>query len=383
MDSPFRVEIASSWDAVAPRWAALQGRGVGTPFQHAHWMATWYGVFGALPEIEPVLVAVNDARSSRDMLLIPLVRRMVGSLRVIEFADLWSTDYNAPLIGDGAPSEPAECALLWAAVLQALPPADLVRFTKMPLAILGRQNPLALLPDAHASATSGYIVRLPECWDDYIKSLKKDMQSLLRRRWKRFAEEANGVMRWVKDEAEARRVLTVLQEQQTARLRQSGVSHVFDDPHHVRFYERHVLEGLADGTAVLTALVAEDEIVATFLAVADGRCCTLIRSSQHSGEKWLKLGPGKLIIERSMHALHQRGYRMFDLSIGDSPYKHDFGVEPFPLAELEMALTWRAIPMLYRERTWANVKRNPWVANAARSVKRVLPVRHAAGRTRS
>jgi CelD/BcsL family acetyltransferase involved in cellulose biosynthesis len=383
MDNPFEVEITSSWGAIAPRWMTLQGRGIGTPFQHAHWMATWYGAFGALPDIEPVLVAVNDARSARDVLLIPLVRRMVGSLRVIEFADLWSTDYNAPLIGDSAPSEPAECALLWDAVLEALPPADLVRFTKMPLAIGGKKNPLALLPDSHPSPTSGYVVRLPERWDDYIKSLKKDMQSLLRRRWKRFVEESNGSLRWVDREGDARRVLAVLQEQQIARLRHLGLSHVFDDPHHMRFYERHVIEGLAHGTAVMTALVAGEEIIATFLAVADGRCCTLIRSSQHNGEKWLKLGPGKLIIERSMHALHQRGYRYFDLSIGDSPYKHDFGVEPFPLAELEIALTWRAIPMLYRERTWANVKKNPWVASAARSVKRVLPMRHAAGRTHS
>ena len=383
MDNPFRVEIALSWDAIAARWTALQDRAFGTPFQHAHWMSTWYGVFGALPGVEPILVAVTDTRSDRDVLLIPLVRRTLGSLRTIEFADLWSTDYNAPLIGDGAPSNQAESALLWAAMQRALPAADLVRFTKMPLAIRGRKNPLALLPDAHASTTSGYVVPLPERWDDYIKSLKKDMQSLLRRRWKRLTEESNAVLRWVEKKNEARRVLAVLQEQQTARLRLLGVNHVFDDPHHVRFYERHVLNGLADGTAVLTALVADGEIIATFLAVADGTCCTLIRSSQHRDEKWLKLGLGKLIIEQSMRALHERGYRYFDLSIGDSPYKHDFGVEPFPLADFERALTWRAVPTLYRERTWANVKKNPWVASAARSVKRAFPSRPAATGTHS
>jgi CelD/BcsL family acetyltransferase involved in cellulose biosynthesis len=374
MDNPFRVEIAASWETVAPRWAALQGRGFGTPFQHAHWMMTWYGVFGALPEIEPTLVAVSDARSGRDVLLIPLVRRMVGLLRVIEFADLWSTDYNAPLIGEGAPSDPAECALLWDAVLEALPPTDLVRFTKMPIEIRGRKNPLALLPDIHASSTSGHIVHLPESWDDYTKSLKKDMQSLLRRRWKRFTGEL-GALRWIEDEREAARTLSILQTQQTERLRLQGARHVFDDPNHIRFYERHVRDGLKQGTCIMTALVAGDEIVATFLAVADGRCCTLIRSSQSSDEKWRKLGPGKLIIQQSMQALHERGYRTFDLSIGDLPYKHDFCVEPLPLAELDIALTWRAVPTLYRERTWASVKKNPWVATAARSVKRVLPVR--------
>jgi CelD/BcsL family acetyltransferase involved in cellulose biosynthesis len=68
MESPFQVEVLPTWQHVAPRWLRLQGQGFGTPFQQANWLATWYGVFGELPGIEPVLVAVSDRRSGDDIM---------------------------------------------------------------------------------------------------------------------------------------------------------------------------------------------------------------------------------------------------------------------------------------------------------------------------
>ena len=96
----------------------------------------------------------------------------------------------------------------------------------------------------------------------------------------------------------------------------------------------------------MTAIVAGDEVLATFLAVADGQCCTVIRSSQLMSDRWRAYGLGKLIMAHSMQALHQRGYRRFDLSIGDLPYKRDFGVAEVPLFDLDVASSWRAMPVL-------------------------------------
>jgi CelD/BcsL family acetyltransferase involved in cellulose biosynthesis len=372
MSSPFRVEIASSWQQIAPRWLQLQERGHGTPFQQAHWLETWYGVFAAQPDIEPVLVAVSDRRSGRDLMLLPLVRRTAGSTCTIEFADLQVTDYNAPLLGPDAPITPADAAAAWTEIRKALPPADLVRFTKMPTEIDDRPNPLTLHRDIRPSEVCGHVINLPERWDDYLGSLKKDVRSLLRRRWKRFTEYPDAGLRWIEDPQEARVVLATLQAQQTERLRSRGIRHVFDEPSYARFYERHVTEGLSRGAAVLTALYVGERIVATFLAVADGRRCILIRSSQTQDEEWARLGLGKLIIERSMQALHERGCRCFDLSIGAYQYKHDFGVAPVPLAELNLARTWRGLPVVYRDRTLALVKRSPRAASFARSLHRAL-----------
>ena len=53
----------------------------------------------------------------------------------------------------------------------------------------------------------------------------------------------------------------------------------------------------------------------------------MIRIS-NAGEKWSNCSPGRLIIERTMAALHQDGVREFDFSIGNYAYKRRFGVAP-------------------------------------------------------
>src|SRR5262245_42226509 len=86
------VDVVPTWNDLTERWSRMQAYWTATPFQSAHWQSIWYGTFGGIPGIEPLLVAVCDQRSGRDVLLLPLIRRRSGSMSVIEFADLWATD---------------------------------------------------------------------------------------------------------------------------------------------------------------------------------------------------------------------------------------------------------------------------------------------------
>lgn len=352
----------------------MQEHSVGTPFQAPHWLETWYGALGSQTSLEPVLVAVADG-SGADVLLIPFVRRRLGPLRTIEFADGWATDYNAPLIGDRAPRNVHDAQALWRAVIEALPHADRIRLTKMPVEVRGQANPLALLSGCRSSETRGYIVDLPERFEDYESSLKKDLRSLLRRRWEKLVKETKAELRWISDPDEGLRVLETLEQQQKARLQSQRARHIFDQADYQKFYRRHVANGLASGGAVVTAIVAADEIVAAFLGVTDGYCCTLIRSSQLWGETWDRYGLGKLIISRSIRELHARGHRQFDLSIGDFAYKHDFGVRPVPMVELDVARSWRALPSVCSDYAWEWVRKNRYAASIARSARKALSPR--------
>jgi len=352
----------------------MQEQAVGTPFQAHHWLETWYGTLGTQKGVEPAIVTVTD-RAGADVLLIPFIRRSAGPMRTIEFADRWTTDYNAPLIGNGAPDNAQDAEALWRAVVAALPHADRIRLTKMPVEVRGRPNPLALLAGCRASETCGHIVDLPERFEDYEASLKKDVRSLLRRRWDKLVKETNAELRWIDDPAEGLRVLDTLEQQQRTRLDSQGARHIFGLPAYLKFYQTHVANGLASGGDVVTAIIAGGEVVATFLGVTNGYCCTLIRSSQLWGDDWARYGLGKLIISRSMKALHERGYRQFDLSIGDFAYKHDFGVRPVAMTELDVACSWRALPSVCRDYTWERLRKNPYAAGLARSARKILSFR--------
>jgi CelD/BcsL family acetyltransferase involved in cellulose biosynthesis len=132
------------------------------------------------------------------------------------------------------------------------------------------------------------------------------------------------------------------------------------------FYRNLVSENLGNGYAVLTALTAGDD-VATLLGVRHGSHYVMVRIS-NAGDKWSNCSPGRLIIERTMAALHRDGVRHFDFSIGNYAYKRRFGVVPVALAEITAALSWRGWSFALRDRAARMLHRYPklatWVTRA-------------------
>ena len=96
-------------------------------------------------------------------------------------------------------------------------------------------------------------------------------------------------------------------------------------------------DGVGNGYAVVSALTVGDEVVATLLGIRSGARYVMMRIS-NAGEKWSNCSPGRLIIERTMAALHKDGVRQFDFSIGNYAYKRRFGVTRLPLVDVSAAL---------------------------------------------
>ena len=105
--SGFRIELISDWKQARARWKDPRPP---TPFQDFRWLDAWYG---AVRNVEPLIAVITDASSAEQVALLPLVRRTHRGLRVVEFADLDLTDYNAPLLGPAAPRDAARARLLW------------------------------------------------------------------------------------------------------------------------------------------------------------------------------------------------------------------------------------------------------------------------------
>ena len=101
----FSVEF-SDWNTVAGDWDGAFRCGHSTIFQHGSWLGAWYGAFAGRPDIEPLLATIRDRATGEVAMFLPLIRRRQKRLRIVEFADLELTDYNAPLLGPAAPREP-------------------------------------------------------------------------------------------------------------------------------------------------------------------------------------------------------------------------------------------------------------------------------------
>jgi CelD/BcsL family acetyltransferase involved in cellulose biosynthesis len=350
---------AASWSEAAAGWSADEREGaVGTAFQHAPWLEAWYGTLGREDGVEPLVVTVEEEGTRRLALRLPLVRRRRAGLTLIEFADLDLTDYNGPLLGEAAPRDAAGARALWRAVRRALPEADLVRLVKMPVAIGSRPNPLALLTGAKPSSLNGNLVTIGESFDAWRFSLQRPVRRELERSWRVFGKHPDAEFRFITDPGQADRVLATMEAQQDQRMHDKGEAYHLDDPAIARFYRRLVQDGLRTGFAVLSALTVGEVVVAALLGIQDSQTYIMVRIS-HAGEAWANCSPGRLVIERTMAALHAQGFRRFDFSIGNYAYKRRFGVEPLPLADLVEPLSWKGLPGQLRAAAAARLRRHP------------------------
>jgi CelD/BcsL family acetyltransferase involved in cellulose biosynthesis len=352
----FRVEFLRDWGQAAARWVDA---GHGTAFQHHHWLAAWYGAFKAA---SPLIAIVCDSVTDRPLALIPLIHRLRNGVGVVEFADLDLTDYNAPLLACGISRDALNGRALCQALMDALRKlperVDLLRLRKMPASIDGKANPLASLGRVGSCSLNGNLIEVGEDFEVYRASIKR-MQ--LARSWRVFSRNPGATFRIIDDAEAAMATLDTTDAQQQERMQQLGLEFNLNDETCSKFYRDLVRRGLEDGFVIMSALTCEQETVATVLGVRRGNTFVFLRIS-NAGKRWSPCSPSRLIIERTMAALHQDGVRNFDLSVGNYAFKRRFGATQFPLTDVSVPLGWQGIPYALRDSAAQQLRRFPWLA---------------------
>lgn len=360
--SEFRVEFVRDWNVAAALW---DGCGHGTAFQHKEWLDAWYGAFGAA---SPLIAIISDVATRRDVALVPLIRREQYGARLVEFADLGLTDYNAPILGAGAPRDRramlSMCRALFAALRRLPERIDLIRLQKMPAEVGAGPNPLVASGRIGSCSLNGNVIEVGDDFETYRASIRR-MQ--LPRSWRVFNRCPGARFTIVCDRDEALRLIDVMDAQQQARMESLGMPFILNDESRGRFYRDLVARGVEAGYAVVSVLSCDDGVVATALGIRRGTNFIFLRVG-NTGKKWSHCSPGRLIIERTMAALHEDGVRQFDLSIGNHAFKRRFGAKRLPLTDVSLALGWRGIPFVLRDRAAQQLRRYPrlaeWVSRA-------------------
>lgn len=352
--SGFRIEFAENWRLAVARWS---GAGQETAFQHPLWFEAWYAAF---TEASPLIAIVTESTTERPVALVPLVLRVRHGVRIVEFADLNVTDYNAPMLRVGAALNVAGTRALGQALVAALRElpggVDLIRLRKMPE---GELNPLAMLGRAGSCSLNGNIIAIGDDFEAYRTSIKR-MQ--LPRSWRVFARRPGAVFRLIDSVDEALEIIEIMDAQQQARMQKLGLEFSLNDAAHSKFYRDLVRRGLREGYVVVSALTCDEGVVATVLGIKQGGSFVFLRIS-NGGERWRNCSPSRLIIERTIAALHAQGLRRFDLSIGNYPFKRRFGAVQLRLTDASIALTWRGTPYAWRDFAAQSLRRHPRVAS--------------------
>jgi CelD/BcsL family acetyltransferase involved in cellulose biosynthesis len=351
--SGFRVEFVRDWKQALSRWGHA---GSATAFQHPHWLAAWYGAFDT---IAPLFAIISDTVTDRRVALVPLILRVRSGIRIVEFADFDLTDYNAPIMGPlDAVDARVMCQALMAALRRLPEGIDLIRLRKMPANVDGRPNPLASLGRMGSCSLNGNLIVIGDDFDVYRASIKR-MQ--LPRSWRVFSRNPGATFRIITDVDEALTLLDTTDAQQQARMQSLGLPFNLNDQARAKFYRDLVRRGIEEGYVIASALMCGQEIVATAFGIRRGASFVFLRIS-NAGKRWSHCSPSRLVLERTMAALHQDGVRQFDLSVGNYAFKRRFGAAQFPLTDASIALGWRGIPYVLRDRAAQWLRGHPWLA---------------------
>lgn len=365
----FEVQLFHAWPEAAERWTSLLQGPQASPFQSARWLSTWYETLGRLPGHEPLLVEVRDAETQSIAMALPLVILRTGAHTTIAFADLETTDYNAPLLGPAAPRTRRDARSAWRAITRALPEADVVFLDKMMPEIAGRPNPLALAASTGRTRILGTEVQIGPDYETWLRGFARKDRKEMARLWRVFLREPEAAFVQASTPEEAEEIFDLIEREQASRMAAMGQLYRLGDGGYAELYRKLVAGGMEDGTAVLTGLKSGGTWIAGLLTLVDGHRCVTLRLA-FAAERDSRFAPGRLLMERTMRALHAAGYHTINLGFGDHAYKQRLHAEPLVLLTGLQALSWRAVPAVAFARLKAGLVANRRLESCLRQVAR-------------
>lgn len=355
--SVFKTAIHKTWDDVPAEWR--EPARAPTAFQTNGFMSSWYDNLGRINGAEPLIVEVRDA-DGRAVALWPFVLRRVAGIREVGFADDGLVDNCAPLTGEAFPYDAPGFAKLWRATLKALPPADLFRADKMPATLGDKANPMLALPGVKPGQLARQVIEMPGTFEDYSASRGTKFSKEQRRVWRVFIRNDNATFEWITKRDRALFLFEQFQTLQENRMREIGVRYKLGAPDYRAFSQALVARGIAEGSLVFGALTAGDELIGGLIGLSNGREVAFTRICFAPG-KWMVCSPGRLVLEKTMEAILENEIRRIDLSIGDFPYKSDFGPSHEPLYGFVAPLSLRGRPGWAAHALRQRLRKNAWV----------------------
>ena len=319
------MEIEPTEKLPRDAYADLFARSGATAFQHPVWIEAFerHLAPGRGARVAHLVAREADRLTGA----VSLTLRRKNGLRLLEAFDLGVCDYVAPVLDDGV-----DATAVAERMREALPPHDMLRISNVRpehaafwSALCGEEAEPAGF-SAHATALRGTF----EEWR--ATSLDRSIAGQTKRKWKRWRRDAAvECERLSAGEAEdAIRDLAALREGR------------FDgDPirnDHTRDFYAAVATRGAGGFSEVWRLGADGETAGLLFGVTHAGIfhylligCDYDRFGRHS--------PGQQLYERVIEDWMARGGTAFDFTIGDEPFKRQYGTQPTPMRRFCAART--------------------------------------------
>ena len=192
----FEVAVENLFNFASAEYAVLFAKSSATAFQHPAWLTGIYRRLLNHNKATPLVIVVRNSIDKSLAMVLPLVRRRYGTLKVIEFADLRVSDYSSAVTDPATFEAIRGDRAARAGLLAALSPYDVLRLGKlqdgaMPLnALFGVNEQKSMGVNAYATSLEGSYEdwRASRLKPSYRKELDKKLRQLHRKGAVRFAQ---------------------------------------------------------------------------------------------------------------------------------------------------------------------------------------------------
>lgn len=353
----FQIQVHTSTRQLSDDWPEADDR-TGCAFfvfQSRAFLEAWEASYGRKSSVRLCLVEVRQ-RDGAPIIFLPLYLGRRYGVRVLSFIDGGVSDYNAPVIFPGAAQlSQVTVAALLERVLSAVPPHDIVVFTKLPEQVETCSNPLWQFT-TRSSAASTHAISLTRPLDE----IEGSIQSIRNIRKRDRALQRMGELRFflAGAEPEQKDVLTTMLRQKQRRFEETMVPGFDAHPEKQNFFEEATKRLTETGALHFSALALNGTILATMWSlVRKDRYCAMITTFEDG--LWGRYSPGKVLMLHLLRALKADGYASLDLGFGDEPWKRELCDRTMELRDYIRVVTHRGRVALHLEKGLASLRASP------------------------
>lgn len=301
--------------------AACAGLEQFAPAQSQLWVSTW------LQTIQPDAILVTVKRDGKTVFGFGLQTLRKGTFKIARVLGLTHANSNFfPLSSSLPPSSDRQCMeLAIEAVRKARPDVHALVFERLAPERNGRANPILSLP-SQPSPNIALALDISEGFEAVLAAVNGQRK---RKRQRYLARKlgALGTVRFLraKTRDEVHQVINAFFEMKAARFRKMGVADTFGDDR-VRAFFRTVFEKSADSDApsfVLDALEVGDKVRAIAGSSVDGErlVCDF---AGFADDETASYSPGDYLLHENIRQAASDGFAIYDLGVGDEPYKRSW-----------------------------------------------------------
>lgn len=330
-----------------------------TAFQHPRWLGHFYEKLAPHRHAEKVVVTLrHDDR--RLVGVLPLILRRKAGLRLLETTDLGVSDYAAAPLERDFRADLHRYGDLKRQIVDALPSHDILRIR--PIRAEHLDDWQALLPAI--AEPLGFGAPFAPLGTNYAAwrgtRPAKSLLGRLARADKRIAKFGGGRLVRLASPDEIRTAVTEIRRLRAGRF----AGDLIQDDVVCDFYAAVAVEGRgADLAEVFRLDIGGTPAGYVYGLGQRGRFYYLLIGCDYDNHG--RCSPGLVLYDRIIADWIGRGGNVFDFTIGDEPFKADFGTETTPMFALLDAPTWRGKLALAAFRARARL-RKPGGGNGAR-----------------